>query len=93
MNTPKLIFIIYIAFINALAIAVTVLDKYKAVHHKWRIRESALIIISLLGGGAGMYLTMLVIRHKTKHLKFMLGIPLIILLQTALLTAVTLYGK
>lgn len=93
MNTPELIFIIYTAFINVLAIAVTVLDKYKAIRRKWRIRESALILISLLGGGAGMYLTMLVIRHKTKHLKFMLGIPLIILIQTALLTAVTLYGK
>ncbi len=76
---------VYLIFINILALAVTVSDKHRAVKHKYRISEFTLLLISALGGSATMYLTMLIIRHKTRHLKFMLGIPLIFLIQLLIL--------
>ena len=74
---------IYLAVISFIAIVVTIADKSKAKRHKWRIPEASLLGISALGGSVAMFVTMLVIRHKTKHVKFMLGIPLIIALQIA----------
>ena len=49
-----------------------------------RTPEKTLLILSALGGSVAMLITMLLIRHKTKHVKFMLGIPIIIILQVAL---------
>ena len=72
------IFIIYLIIINIFAVIITIADKIKAARHSWRISEAALLVISALGGGTGMYLTMLIIRHKTRKIKFMLGIPLIV---------------
>lgn len=77
----NVVLILYYIFINLLAVTVTITDKIKAVRRKWRIKESTLLIISVLGGSVAMLMTMLVIKHKTRHLKFMLGIPVIILLQ------------
>ena len=75
--------LIYLAVISLIAITVTVADKSKARRNKWRVPEVALLGISALGGSVAMFITMLLIRHKTKHVKFMLGIPLIIALQIA----------
>ena len=75
--------LIYLAVISLIAITVTVADKSKARRNKWRVPEAALLGISALGGSVAMFVTMLLIRHKTKHVKFMLGIPLIIALQIA----------
>lgn len=72
---------IYLIFINILALIFTVSDKRRAIKHKRRISEFTLMLISALGGSITMFVTMLVIRHKTRHIKFMLGIPLIILIQ------------
>lgn len=72
---------IYLIFINILALIFTVSDKHRAIKHKRRISEFTLMLISALGGSVTMLVTMLVIRHKTRHIKFMLGIPLIILIQ------------
>lgn len=72
---------IYLIFINILALIFTVSDKHRAIKHKRRISEFTLMLISVLGGSVTMLVTMLVIRHKTRHIKFMLGIPLIILIQ------------
>lgn len=77
--------IIYLLLINLISVVVTISDKRRAIKRKWRIRESALLILSALGGSLGMYITMKVIRHKTNHIKFMLGIPLIFVLQCLLL--------
>ena len=63
----------------------TASDKSRAKRHKRRIPERTLFITAILGGSAAMYITMLTIRHKTKHKRFMIGLPLIILAQTALL--------
>lgn len=81
MNTLNIILIIYLIAINIVAIAVTIYDKLCAVHKRWRVKESTLLLISALGGSVGMYVTMHIIRHKTKHMKFMLGIPVILILQ------------
>lgn len=74
-------FIAYIAVVSVIAVIVTFTDKIKARYGAWRVRERTLFLISALGGSVAMYLTMLAIRHKTKHASFMLGIPLIIVVQ------------
>jgi len=71
----------YLAAISVFAAVITVYDKFAAKSRLRRVSESFLIFIALLGGSAAMLGTMLLIRHKTRHLKFMAGIPLIILLQ------------
>ena len=87
------IFLIYLAVISALSLVVTVYDKIAAKKlPRHRTREATLLIMSALGGSAAMLLTMLVIRHKTKHVKFMLGIPVIILLQLAAVWALLHFG-
>lgn len=81
--------LVYLLIISVVAFSVTVYDKWAAVKRpQERTRESTLLLLSALGGSIAMLFTMLGIRHKTKHLKFMLGIPLIILLQLALTAAV-----
>lgn len=76
---------IYLAAISLISVIVCIYDKIAAKHRpKHRTREASLLWLSALGGSVAMFLTMQLIRHKTKHVKFMLGIPLIILLQTAL---------
>jgi len=79
---------IYLAAISLLAVILTVRDKRAARKSKWRVRESTLLLIAALGGSVAMLLTMQGIRHKTKHKKFMLGIPVIIVLQVALAAAI-----
>jgi uncharacterized membrane protein YsdA (DUF1294 family) len=67
-----------------LSLTVTVCDKLAAkVTPRHRAREMTLLILAAAGGSAVMLMTMLVIRHKTRHVKFMLGIPIIIMLQFA----------
>lgn len=70
--------------VSALAVLVTVYDKLVAGKKRSRVPEQTLFLLAILGGSAAMYLTMLLIRHKTKHKRFMLGLPLIILLHIAL---------
>lgn len=76
---------IYLGAVSLLAVSLTVYDKWAARRGAWRIRERTLLLVALLGGSAAMLATMLLIRHKTRHLRFMAGIPLILLLQAALL--------
>jgi uncharacterized membrane protein YsdA (DUF1294 family) len=73
----------YLALISLIAAIITAHDKRAARRHKWRVRESALLLVAALGGSAAMLATMLLIRHKTKHAKFMVGLPAIIVLQLA----------
>lgn len=82
----------YLAFINLLAIVVTVYDKDAAVHGRWRVRERTLILVSVLGGALGMYITMLVIRHKTRKPLFMIGIPVFGILELTVICLVVRYG-
>ena len=82
------IFLIYLLIINLIAISITIYDKNAAKKGKWRIKESTLLLVSLLGGSTTMLATMFGIRHKTKKPKFMFGIPLIILLQLSVVVFV-----
>ncbi|MEE1076192.1 MAG: DUF1294 domain-containing protein [Acutalibacteraceae bacterium] len=72
-----LIILFYFMVINIISVIVTILDKLKAKYNKWRIPEKTLFILSAIGGAVGMYITMHLIHHKTKKMRFMVGIPLI----------------
>ena len=74
-------FIAYLLIISLAAVIMTVLDKSRAKKHKWRVPEKTLFLTAALGGSVAMYLTMLTIRHKTKHKRFMIGLPFIIFAQ------------
>lgn len=81
MNIFLIFLAIYLILINFIAVIVTIYDKRCAVKRRWRVKESTLLLLSVFGGGICMYITMLLIRHKTRHIKFMLGIPLILIVQ------------
>lgn len=75
----------YLILINLVAVLVTLYDKWASRHAgNHRIRERHLFALAVLGGAAGMYLTMQIIRHKTRHPQFMWGLPLIFIIQAAL---------
>ena len=78
----------YILIINFISAFVCVFDKHRAKKGGYRVPESTLFALCLMGGSVGMYLTMKAIRHKTRHKRFMIGIPLIIILQIAVLLVV-----
>ena len=82
----------YLALISLVSIVVCIYDKAISKKNKveLRIPEKTLLILSAIGGSIAMFVTMLAIRHKTKHVKFMLGIPLIIILQVAAVVGVSL---
>jgi uncharacterized membrane protein YsdA (DUF1294 family) len=84
--------LIYLFAISLISIIVCCYDKFAAKHNpKHRTREATLLLLSALGGSVAMYATMQLIRHKTKHAKFMLGIPVIIVLQIALVVCIQLF--
>ncbi|MDB0441231.1 DUF1294 domain-containing protein [Clostridioides difficile] len=75
---------IYFIIINIVGFSSMYIDKKKAIKNKWRIKEATLIAIAIIGGSIGSIIGMYSFRHKTKHIKFTLGIPFIILLQLLL---------
>ena len=80
----------YFCLISLIAATATVIDKLRAPDpSKRRVPENTLLLLSALGGSVAMYITMVMIRHKTRHSKFMLGIPIIILFQTVVLLYVS----
>lgn len=87
MSLPSQILLIYLGVISVLSVIVCIYDKVisKRNNVKLRIPEKSLLIWSALGGSVAMFACMLLIRHKTKHAKFMIGIPVIIILQAALI--------
>ena len=74
----------YLLIVNAIAFLLMLIDKQKARKNKWRISEAALMFSAVLGGSIGALLGMYTFRHKTKHLKFTLGIPAILIAQILL---------
>ncbi|MBQ8780433.1 MAG: DUF1294 domain-containing protein [Oscillospiraceae bacterium] len=85
-----IILAVYIVVINIVGWVLPIVDKKRAQSNQWRVRESTLFLVSALGGSAAMYLSMKKYRHKTKHKRFMIGIPLIIAVQVAFI-AVLVY--
>lgn len=82
--TPQKIVLIYYIIINVAAAAVYFADKRFAVAHRWRVPERVLLLLAFLGGGAGAFFAMTVFRHKTKHIKFIILVPLSIILHMAI---------
>lgn len=73
--------LLYLLIINAVGFVLMLVDKQKAKKNLWRIPESTLLTAAILGGSVGSLLGMYTVRHKTRHLKFTLGIPLILACQ------------
>lgn len=86
------VFLVYLFIISIVTVILTVYDKIAARKRKFRISESTLILCGVFGGAAAELVTMLLIRHKTRHIKFMLGLPLIITAQVALVVALLVFG-
>lgn len=80
---------IYLIFINIITFFIYGADKYKAQKKKWRIPEKKLFLLALIGGSIGAEAGMLCFRHKTKHPRFMIGIPAIFLFQICILLGIT----
>ena len=75
----------YFAVINIIGFASMGIDKRKAIRNAYRIPEATLFAIALVGGSLGSTLGMHVFRHKTKHWYFLIGMPIILILQLLLL--------
>ena len=84
----------YLLIMSLISVIVCIYDKKisKKNNVKLRVPEKTLLLLSALGGGVAMYLCMLSIHHKTKHVKFMLGIPLIIAAQAVAVYLLFHYG-
>ena len=76
--------LLYLLLINAVGFLLMLVDKFKAKKNLWRIPEATLMTVAALGGSIGSLLGMYTVRHKTKHVKFTVGIPAILILQIAL---------
>ena len=95
MNLFEKILLAYITVMSLISIVVCIYDKKISKKNKveLRIPEKTLLLLSALGGSVAMFITMLLIRHKTKHVKFMLGIPVIMIVQAALAVAYIMFIK
>lgn len=78
------LFLFYLLLINAAAFVLMLADKQKARKKRWRIPERTLILAAALGGSIGALAGMYLVRHKTRHPKFTLGIPAILICQILL---------
>lgn len=82
------VILLYFAAISLVSIVVCIYDKWASKHSpRHRTRESAIFALCALGGSVATYVTMLLIRHKTLHKRFMIGIPLIIVAQIIIIIA------
>lgn len=80
-----IVLIVYILIINIVASLTAIADKKRAERGKWRIPESTLMLLGLFGGATLEFITMKKIRHKTKHIKFMVGLPVEMFLHYVLI--------
>ena len=82
---PEKFIIGWLIVVSAVSVLACVYDKVISKQNavELRVPEKTLMLLSLFGGSVAMFITMLLVRHKTKHVKFMLGIPLIIALHAA----------
>ncbi|MBO4921126.1 MAG: DUF1294 domain-containing protein [Lachnospiraceae bacterium] len=91
MELKHIIILAYLVIMNIVGVAVMGIDKSKAKRGAWRIKEATLFLVSLIGGSIGTWAGMYIFRHKTKHIYFVIGMPLILILHIAL--AVFLFNK
>jgi uncharacterized membrane protein YsdA (DUF1294 family) len=81
---------IYLGIVNTIALLMMGIDKRRAVRGGRRVPEKRLFLAALIGGAAGILVGMLWFRHKTRHVSFRLGIPLLLMAQVAAVAAVAL---
>ena len=72
---------VWVGIVSLFAVCVTVYDKRAAMAHQWRVPEATLLLLAAIGGAAAMLITMRTIHHKTRKPKFMVGLPVILVLQ------------
>ncbi len=89
----KTVVIVYIILINLLGLILMGIDKQKAIHEKWRTPERVLFLVALLFGSIGILIGMYLFRHKTKKLRFSVGIPVIMALQILLVGLLLLWNN
>jgi len=77
--------LVYLTAINIFGIYIMYLDKRKAKKAYWRIPEATLFMVAAVFGSLGILIGMKLFHHKTKHLKFVIGIPAILIIQTYLI--------
>ena len=75
--------LLYLLIVNAVSFLLMIADKQKDKKKLWRIQESTILLSAAIGGSIGSLAGMYTFRHKTKHLKFTLGVPVILVLQMA----------
>ena len=85
------VILIYFAVLSLVTAIVTAIDKHKAKKGAFRISEATLFVLAILGGSLSEYLTMKAIRHKTLHKRFMIGLPLIMILQLVAIILSAIY--
>lgn len=85
------ILLIYFSLISLFVSIITTVDKRNAIKGKRRIPEDFLMTIGLIGGALAEYITMKIIRHKTRHKKFMIGLPIEIFFQITVIVLIYLY--
>lgn len=78
----------YIVLVNLGGFCLMGMDKRRAKRHEWRVPETRLFLVALLGGSIGSIVGMRVFRHKTKHWYFVWGMPAILVLQIVMAVAV-----
>ena len=84
------ILLVYLLLINAVGFLLMLVDKYKAKRNLWRIPEATLMGVAAIGGSIGAIAGMNLFRHKTKHAKFYIGLPVILALQIILVSLLVL---
>lgn len=87
----KYIILLYFLLISVISIIVTVHDKNAAKKNKWRVPESTLLFLGFIGGATFMFITMFIIRHKTKKAKFMVPLPLFAVVHLVALVLAFIY--
>ena len=91
ITIPMLIIIGYLLIVNVIGFVLMLVDKKRAQNNQWRIKEATLFLSAAIGGSIGSMLGMKVFRHKTKHLSFLIGMPVIFIIQVGLVIGYFLY--
>jgi len=90
--TPGFFVVLFFVIINIIGFISCGVDKYKAKRGLWRIPERIFFWLAFMGGAPGVYFGLLLFHHKTRHKKFMVGIPMIFIFQVLGLILFYLYG-
>ena len=85
------ILLVYLLIVNAAGFLLMLVDKIKARKNLWRIPEATLMTVAAIGGSIGAIAGMNLFRHKTKHAKFYIGLPVILTLQVVAVICIVFY--